>query len=407
VPHNVGSRPGRSAAPRRLAPVTRLASQGLLLGILALGLLASPAFAEVTGISGKVSNSITHAPIEGIEACALSTAEEGPLEEEAPGSFGCATSDSAGEYTISGLSAGPFAVAFGPPFLSKLNYVSQFYDGKAAFSEASTVTVTAGAVKTGVNAELEPGAEISGKVSEASTGVPLEGILVCAVGPVVGTGASEIAVCTRSVGGGEYVLLGLRGGSYKVAFLGNEKFASQSYNGKDTFAEAELVTVSAQGLVSGINAALLPAPVSPTPSPIGPVGGPTLQSPGVTPTRIGARSGIFLLSRRIVVQPEGLARVRLRCVGTTGCHGKLTLTTKETVKVGHRALARTVLLASGLRLSIAAGGSALASIRLDRTGEALLAAARGHLDAHLAFLQSGTTIAHVQIRNVVLLSSRH
>lgn len=410
MPRNVGSRLGRSVRPRRPALGARLTLLGLLLGLLALGLLVSPAFAEVTGISGKVSDAVTHAPIEGIEACAISTAEEGHEEEEAPGNFGCATTDSAGDYTISGLNAGSFAVAFGPPFLSTLNYVSQFYDGKASFSEASTVTVTAGAVKTGVNAELEPGAEISGMVSAASTGAPVEGILVCAVGPVVGTGPAELAACTRSAGTGEYSLLGLRGGSYKVMFLGNETFASQAYNGKATFAEAEPVAVSARGLTSGVNAALLaatPLSSSLTPLPTGPAGGPTAQIPGLTPTDSGTRPGISLLSRRIVVHRDGTALVRLRCIGTRGCQGMLTLTTKATVKVGHKTLVRTVLLTSARRLSIAAGGSALASIRLDRTGDALLAAGHGHLISHLAFLQSGASLSHVQIRDVLLLSSRH
>ncbi|MHB8241433.1 MAG: MSCRAMM family protein [Solirubrobacteraceae bacterium] len=383
---------------------------GLLLGLLALGLPAPPAFAEVTGISGKVTDATTHAPIEGIEACAFSTAEEGPLEEEAPGSFGCATTDSSGDYTIPGLSAGSFAVAFSTPFLSTLNYVSQFYDGKESPSEAATVTVIAGAVTSGVNAVLEPGAEISGKVSEASTGAPVEGILVCAIGPIVGTGPSELANCTRSAGGGEYALLGLRAGSYKVVFLGNENLAPQSYNGKAHFAEAELVAVGARGLTSGINAALLPASpsstTSSTSSPTGPAGGSGSQIPGVMPTRV-ARSGISLLSRRIVVQRDGNALVRLRCVGTAGCHGKLTLTTKARVKVGHRTLVRTVLLTSSARLSIGAGGSMSASIRLDRAGEGLLAAGRGHLNAHLAFLQSGATLSQVQIRDVLLLTSRH
>jgi hypothetical protein len=181
---------------RFICSVLGLSISGMLL------LFASPALAETAGISGKVSNALTHQPIEGIEACAFSTTASSVEEEEAPGIFGCATTGSGREYAISGLNAGSYDVVFEAPFKSVLNYVPQFYEGKLAFTEATAVTLTAGAVKSGVNAELEPGAEISGVVTEAATGASLEGILVCALGPQgggSGAGVARTVVVSRPV----------------------------------------------------------------------------------------------------------------------------------------------------------------------------------------------------------------
>ena len=63
----------------------------------------------------------------------------------------CVTTNEAGEYTLAGLGGGNYTVMF-----SATGYVSQYYKGKANASEATPVSVTAGATTKEINAQLEP-----------------------------------------------------------------------------------------------------------------------------------------------------------------------------------------------------------------------------------------------------------
>lgn len=132
---------------------------------LATCLTASSALAaEGTGrITGKVTNASTEAPIAGIEVCAFpktgdeaiaggESGEEGSEEEL----LKCPTTGADGEYAISGLASGEYIVGFGSPFLGELNYVTQFYDGKSSFAEASVVAVLTAGTVSGIDAALAP-----------------------------------------------------------------------------------------------------------------------------------------------------------------------------------------------------------------------------------------------------------
>lgn len=396
--------------PRRLASTVRLVCRiGSVLGLSStcLSLLfSSTALAETAGISGKVSNSLTHQPIEGIEACALSTTAS-PLEEEEeiPGIFGCATTGSGGDYTISGLNAGGYDVIFAAPFKSPLNYVTQFYEGKFSFTEASTVTLTAGTIKSGVNAELEPGAEISGVVTEAATGTPLESILVCALGPLGGTSEAErISSCAISGAGGAYALLGLRGGSYDVLFFGGGRFASQAYNDKSTPAEAEPVAVSAGGSISGINAALAPGE---GPSSVGSEPGGSSTGTGLLPSTglthgIGKKPGLSLGSRQILLRAHDAGIVKLTCIGSAHCRSRLTLTLRRSVR-GHAKVSRAVIISTPVVVSLQPGASVEVRLSLNMVGRDLLKADGALPDAHLDFAAPGPSAgARVRARRVIL-----
>jgi hypothetical protein len=359
-------------------------STALIAGCLLFGAPAS-ALAETGGISGKITEAGTSTPIEGIEACAFTNTEESTEEPfTAPP---CAKSDAGGAYTIAGLSPGGYFVAFAPPFMSSLNFVPEYYDGKLSPSEADQVTVQAGADSSGVDAKLEPGAEISGHVTEAGTGAPLEGILVCALGPTGGSSLAELASCARTAAGGAYTVNGLGTGNYTVVFFGGLSFASQVYNDRQAFTEADPVTVSARGLTSGIDAALTPASVSALAlsTPLTPLGG----APGasrVSPTRLATAKGLTLAGTRIPVR-HGRAALALRCNGTAKCRGVLTLTTRRTIRTGRKTLAQTVVVSASRSLTVAPGALVSVQLRLNDAGGGLLYAGRGLLNAHLVLQQ--------------------
>ena len=186
-------------------------------------------------IAGKVTAAAAKEPVAGALVCASGTAGEV-----------CGLSNEAGEYTISGLETGEYTVKF-----STLTYAPQYYNGKANVSEATPVSVKAGATTSAINATLQAGGQITGTVTDGFTKKALAGALVC-VSPSVGLG------CATTNAGGEYMITGLGTGEYTVKFSA-ATYASQYYNGKAAAAEATPVKVKAGATQSGINATLQPS----------------------------------------------------------------------------------------------------------------------------------------------------
>jgi hypothetical protein len=219
---------------------------------LPLGFAQSALAAETGAIAGTVTElAVPHDAIKGIEVCAFSTS----VEESSPESYGCATTDSSGEYTISGLASGEYDVEFFVPFESKLNFVAQYYNGKASFKEAEAVSVVAGKTTSGIDAKLEEGGLISGKVTRASGGAAIQGIEVCA-----SSVSPESYGCALTEASGEYTISGLASGdAYEVEFSSRTSvldYITQYYNDKSSFKEADPVSVVAGKTTSGIDAKL-------------------------------------------------------------------------------------------------------------------------------------------------------
>jgi hypothetical protein len=210
---------------------------------------ASPAASGASGsISGEVTSAATSSAIAGIEVCAV---------REVPFSESCVLTNPSGEYTVSGLEPDEYVVVFFAPEGSGLNFITQFYEDEATFYEANPVSVTAGATRTGIDAQLVKGGEISGTVTSAASKKPLDDVDVCAFDEELGTGG-----CATTNQTGEYSILGLVSGNYDVEFFepfeGDRNYATQYYKGKSTFAEAEAVSVVAGGPPKeGIDAALV------------------------------------------------------------------------------------------------------------------------------------------------------
>lgn len=156
--------------------------------------------------------------------------------------------NSGGEYTIVGLASGSYKVSFYPRYGSGGNYLSQYFNGQATSAAATPVSVTAPNATSGINAALQAGGQITGKVTAESGGAPLAGIEVCAEqGELFGS-------CATTNAAGEYTISGLANGSYTVVFYPSEENESSANYLRKALPGS--VSVTAPNTVSGINAAL-------------------------------------------------------------------------------------------------------------------------------------------------------
>ncbi len=118
-----------------------------------------------------------------------------------PGGAGSGATNSAGRYRLIGLGTATYEVDFFPGCNSNGNYTSA----------VKYVHATAGKVKGGVNAVLEPGAEISGTVTDTH-GHPLAGMCI----NVIGANSGNSAYATLS--DGSYFVNQLPAGTYQLGF---------------------------------------------------------------------------------------------------------------------------------------------------------------------------------------------
>jgi PKD domain/Carboxypeptidase regulatory-like domain len=215
---------------------------------------AAASAAESTGaISGKVTGASSKAPIAGIEVCATETSL--PVESMEY----CATTGAGGEYTIAGLPSGSYGVGFFSPDYGDLDYIRQFWDGKDSEVQAESIAVEAGRTISGVDAVMQTGGQIAGKVTSSTTKAPIAGIDVCAYT----TGENEFYdQCAQTNANGEYTVAGLGGGSYYVYFFDSDNSAlnylAQDYDDESPSQEAVAVAVSAGSTTPAIDAALSP-----------------------------------------------------------------------------------------------------------------------------------------------------
>ncbi|HYP55739.1 MAG TPA: carboxypeptidase-like regulatory domain-containing protein [Solirubrobacterales bacterium] len=208
-----------------------------------------PAVAAAASIEGTVTDAGTAEPVQGANVCAYAWG--------APGV--CTTTGENGSYSITGLESDSYKVEF-ESIEAGLNYITQYYNGKATFEKAEWVTVLGESATTGVNAALVKGGRITGIVTDESTSEPIEGITVCAF--VIGT---AILSCDKTDAAGEYAVIGLpTGTAYKVEFAAAPEsglsYQTEFYNNKFSFMKGNPVSVVAGSTTSGIDAALTPIP---------------------------------------------------------------------------------------------------------------------------------------------------
>jgi hypothetical protein len=214
------------------------------------------ALAEGGSIAGTVTDETSGLPIAGIEACAID-------HQGIPSR--CSLSGANGEYLLNGLRSGEYDVEYEGG--SRVNYLTEFYLDAATWAAATDVSVTAPATTTGIDAELSPGAQILGHVSEVGTGAPLAGVRVCAAEAAPG----EHNGCDSTDAAGDYAIRSLPAGTYLVSFgveyapISHAQISGQWWQGAANVAGATPITIAPPETRSGIDGQV----VNPFPKPEG------------------------------------------------------------------------------------------------------------------------------------------
>jgi len=223
-------------------------------------------------IAGKIAGRVTSdgSPVEDVDVCAYGF-----------GSGECGETNVDGEYTIEHILPGSYKILFRPHVTCEIicqpatDYVFQYWNDQSTLEAAGAVVVKESQATTGVNAELQLGGRISGRVTTAAIAPqPIANLMVCASSTATNKKGERVSTelgqqeptCALTNSAGEYTISALASGGYEVELKGEvcvkeplgvtctHPYIAQFYQ--------SIVTVTAPGTTSGIDASLLE--VSPT-----------------------------------------------------------------------------------------------------------------------------------------------
>lgn len=162
------------------------------------------------------------------------------------------STDTTGVYSANSLPSGAYTL-----FFRKDGYIREVYDDKPDFQAADQVAVTAPETTSGIDAVLLPGGAISGTVTDATTGDPIEGVFV----EILDEDGGRVEATFTDAMGKYTVPATLLSGTYRVRFNPDDRntscaYALEYYNDKSIEENADLVTVTAPNTTENIDAQL-------------------------------------------------------------------------------------------------------------------------------------------------------
>ena len=209
----------------------------------------------MASIGGTVLATDDGRPVEEVEVCAYDI-----VNQEYGG---CAETGADGTYLIPWLIGSEYKVEFWTGWTGR-NLAFQYFDHEDRWDDGAILEVAEGEAVTGIDADLEPGATISGNVTQTSNGQPLEEIRVCSID----ASTDMPLTCTWTNGKGNYFLRLLTDGGYKVAFSPelreffpewgpeDDGFPTEFWDNQPTLAAASSIGLATGQSVGGVNAQL-------------------------------------------------------------------------------------------------------------------------------------------------------
>lgn len=166
---------------------------------------------------------------------------------------GTDVTDANGDYSVAGLEPGQYTVRFSTE-PTGTGLVTEFWDGAVTRENAQLITVAGGETFTDIDASLQEGGVITGRVTRESDGTALSGVSVSAVAET-GGGFPGHAITDAN---GDYRISALIPGSYVVQFdaFGDE-LVDEYWQAASDRASATPVNVASNQVSGGIDASLL------------------------------------------------------------------------------------------------------------------------------------------------------
>lgn len=195
-------------------------------------------------ISGTITDAATHDPIANV--CV-------DIENADFSASGYACTDGAGHYTTSGVPTDDYTVAasnyYGP-------YLSAIYGVDAGHPDGTPVSVTTGSDSPGIDFALTRGAQFSGTITDAVTGVPLSNICVDVYQPATDAYYSYYNNCTGA--DGTYHSAGVPTGDFDLQFSNyGGRYVQQWYVNAPDQASATPIHANVGVDVTGVNVAMV------------------------------------------------------------------------------------------------------------------------------------------------------
>ena len=174
-----------------------------------------------------------------------------------------------GTYSLTGVPTGGvhvefFATGFCPGGAAS-NFVTQWYNNQISVSSANVVNVSAGGTTANINAAFSASGAISGTVTDANGGTPINGLCVADYEPYQSGVAPQLVTSTATAADGTYTLVGAPVGANDVKFFSTgfcpggiaSNYAMEWYNNEALQESADVVTVTNGGTTANINASLV------------------------------------------------------------------------------------------------------------------------------------------------------
>lgn len=167
--------------------------------------------------------------------------------------FGQVHTSASGHYTVGRLASGKYEVDFSTGCGSTGSFAPQSFDNEANSAGADLVPVTAGQTSSGINAVMQPGATITGRVTD-SAGHPVSGVCVAA-----SPGNELLIPMFGRVKNGRYRLGSLPPGQSSIFFedCGTTKLAAQGYGAPPGMSDGPLVQLPAGRVTGHLNGVMI------------------------------------------------------------------------------------------------------------------------------------------------------
>ncbi len=193
-------------------------------------------------VSGTVTGEDTGLPLTNVRVRIYEAATDDYLDSD--------YTDGSGVYLIGELATGAYKLRFTD---QDGDYLEEYYADRLNLSSADPVSVTAGTTTT-VDAALSRGGRITGRVTDAETGLGLEDVYV----DVDRMDASTPSGSAYTDASGYYTTSALYSGVYRVNFNPDPPYYEEDYDNFETGDDFSPVVVTAPLTVTPIDAALTP-----------------------------------------------------------------------------------------------------------------------------------------------------